>query len=85
MSNHMITTIDNPYDPFTRFDEWYEFDESAGYHTTSYLARVMINSDALSEADQDLAHEAAIEEIVSENVLGIYRKVSQGSDDISSP
>lgn len=77
MKQHMLTTIDNPYDPFTRFDEWYNFDVAAGYHTSAYLARVVITSDELSEADQDLALELAIDEIIHENVLGIYRKVSQ--------
>ena len=36
----MITTIDNPYNPFTQFDEWYAFDEGKGYCTSGYLARI---------------------------------------------
>jgi hypothetical protein len=74
---HMLTTLDNPFDPFTRFTEWYNWDESAGYHTSAYLARVDRNSDGLSETDQELAHEQAIDEIVRENVTGNYRKVSR--------
>ena len=73
----MLTTVDNPYDPFTRFDEWYQFDEAAGYHTCAYLARVTVTSSELSEADQELAIDQAIDEIVQENTLGIYRKVSR--------
>lgn len=72
----MLTTVDNPYNPFTHFDEWYAFDMSAGYFSSALLARVVKTSDDLSEADQSLAIEQAIEEIVRENVLGIYRKVS---------
>jgi len=75
MAEHMLTTVDNPYDPFTDFDEWYAFDERAGYHTTAFLARVTKSSSELSDADQSLAIELAIDEIVRENVLGIYRKV----------
>jgi hypothetical protein len=78
MTLHMLTTLDNPYDPFTRFDEWYQWDEAAGYHTTAFLARITQTSDELSDADQDVAIENAIDEIVQENVLGIYKKVSQG-------
>ena len=73
---HMLSTMDNPYDPFTEFDEWREFDESSGYYTTQYLARVTITSSELSEADQDSAIESAIDEIVQENVNGMYRKVA---------
>ena len=77
MMRHMLTTTDNPWDPFTRFDEWYTFDVAAGYHTAAYLARVTKTSDELSEPDQLLAHEQAIDEIVRENILGRYRKVSR--------
>lgn len=73
----MLTTIDNPFDPFTQFDEWYAFDIQKGYNTCSYLARISINSDELSDADQDAANEQAIDEIIRLNVLGIYRKVTK--------
>lgn len=73
---HMLTTVDNPYDPFTEWDAWYGFDTSMGYYTSEFLARITKTSDSLSEADQDLALEQAIDEIVTENVLGLYRKAS---------
>jgi hypothetical protein len=76
MPDSMLTTIDNPYDPFTQFDEWYEFDTEKGYDTCSYLARIAITSDELSQQDEDLAIESAIDEIVALNVLGIYKKVT---------
>lgn len=75
MTVHMLTTVDNPYNPFTQFDEWYAFDVASGYNSTSYLARITYTSPELSEADQSVAIENAIDEIVSENVNGMYRKV----------
>ena len=77
MANHMLTTVDNPFDPFTQYDEWSQFDEAAGYYTSQFLARIVVTSDELSEADESLAIEQAIEEIVELNVLGIYRKVEE--------
>ena len=77
MATAMLTTVDNPFNPFTHFDEWYQWDEAAGYHTTSFLARIARTSDDLSEADQELAIDLAIDEIVRENVLGLYRKVEK--------
>lgn len=73
----MLTTIDNPYNPFTQFDEWFAFDESKGYYTCEYLARIARSSDELSPEDEALAINAAIDEIVELNVLGIYKKVSR--------
>ena len=72
---HMLTTVDNPFDPFTQYTEWARYDEDKGYYTPALLARVVLTSEEMSQADQDLAIEYGIEEIVSENVLGIYRKV----------
>lgn len=77
----MLTTVDNPYNPETQWDDWYQFDSSHGYDTPGLLARIAITSDELSELDQDLAREAAIDEIVRENVLGILKKVKVSSDD----
>lgn len=74
---HMLSTVDNPWSPFTHYTEWYEFDSSHGYHTPGLLARIAKTSDELSEPDQDLAIEAAIDEIIEENVLGLYRRVPQ--------
>ena len=75
MKDVMLTTIDNPFDPFTHFDEWKAFDEAKGYNSCSYLARIVKSSDELSETDEALAIEYAIDEIVRLNILGIYRKV----------
>lgn len=76
MAQHMLTTTDNPFNPFTQFDEWYAYDEAHGHHSTQLLARVVVISHDLSEPDQDAAIEAAIDEVVKQNVSGIHRKVS---------
>ena len=75
---YMLTTVDNPFDPFTQWDEWYAWDMNAGYHTPGLLARIARVSNDLSEADQYLAIQQAIDEIVRENVLGVHRKVKEG-------
>lgn len=75
MADHMLTTVDNPFDPFTQYREWNAWDEAAGYHTNSYLARVARIADTMTEADLDFAYETAVQEIVDMNVNGVYRKV----------
>lgn len=78
-TQYMLTTVDNPFNPFTQFDEWLAWDTNAGYNTSSLLGRIAVVSDSLSEPDQALAIQDAIDEIVDENVSGMYRKVSQTS------
>ena len=77
MLESMLTTIDNPFNPFDAYDEWYTWDSNAGYHTPSFLARIVVTSDEISQTDQDLAIELAIDEIIKENVSGVYRKVTR--------
>ena len=71
----MLTTIDNPFNPFTQWDEWKRYDEDKKYYTCSYLARIAKTSDDLSEADYNKAIDDAIEEIVNLNINGMYTKV----------
>ena len=82
MKVSMLTTLDNPFDPFKQFDEWLAFDRDNGYHTCEYLARIVKTSDELSEQDEAIAIEQAIDEIVKMNVLGIYKKVSIDSSEL---
>jgi hypothetical protein len=80
----MLTTVDNPFDPFTQWDEWFAWDQSAGYNTSGFLARIAKLSDEVSDADYHLALQQAIDEIVRENVLGLYRKVKRNDMSASS-
>lgn len=77
MVDSMLTTIDNPFNPFDQFDEWYAYDARKGYNTPSFLARIVMLSDDTSDSDQDAAIQIAIDEIVKENVSGIYKKVTR--------
>lgn len=69
----MLTTIDNPYSPFTEYEDWDSYDRASGHHTNALLARVVVTSDELSESDQEEAIDEAILEIVKENVSGMHR------------
>ena len=83
MAQCMLTTTDNPYDPFTEFDAWYSWDIASGYRTLEYLGRIVRTSDELSEADQSLAVEQAIDEIVELNILGVYKKVDSPESQVA--
>lgn len=74
MATVTLTTVDNPFDPFSQPDDWAAYDEQLGYNTQAYLARIVYTSEDLSAPDQDLALEQAIDEIVEYNG-GLYLKV----------
>lgn len=76
----MLTTVDNPFNPFTEYDKWYAFDVQKGYHSCSLLASVAKTSLELSEEDYENAIDAAIDEIIKENVSGMHRKIYEDED-----
>lgn len=73
----MLTTIDNPFDPFEQFDSWFLFDVEKGYNSCAYLGRIARTSDQLSEEENDQENERAIDEIIKYDFLNIYKKVKR--------
>ena len=73
----MLTTIDNPFDPFTNFDEWFLFDITKGYNSCGLLARIAHTSEQqLTEKENAEEIERAIDEIIQLDPLNIYKKVT---------
>ena len=73
----MLTTVDNPYDPFTHFTEWFMYDVEKGYNTCGYLARIANTSDELTDQETDREIESAIDEIIKYDFMNIYKKVKK--------
>lgn len=73
----MLSTVDNPFDPFDQFDSWYQFDVDKGYNSCAYLARIARTSDQLSDKENDDEVERAIDEIIKYDFMNVYTKVKQ--------
>lgn len=73
----MLTTTDNPYDPFTQFADWYRFDVDKGYDSCGLLSRCCATSSDLSETENKVAIESAIDEICFFNLSGMHTKVTR--------
>ena len=71
----MLTTIDNPFNPFENFTDWFMFDIEKGYNTCSKLARIATISDQLSDYESFLEDERVIDEFIEIDPLQIYTKV----------
>ena len=78
----MLTTVDNPFDPFDDYDNWRRYDEDHHYpNTNSYLARIVNLTDDMSQKEEDEEIERAIDEIIQYDFLAIYKKVKRNGTD----
>lgn len=73
----MLTTIDNPFDPFNDFASWYVFDSKQGYNSCSLLSIMAETSDAYSDDENKFIIEEAIDEIIKSDPLKIYKKIKK--------
>ena len=76
-----LTTIDNPYDPFKDFTKWFLYDIEKGYNSCAYLARIAKTSDQLSDYENNLEIESAIDEIIELDFMKIYKKVYSSDEE----
>lgn len=76
--NIVLTTIDNPFSPFSQFKDWYAFDLQKGYDSCAYLERMAGKDTTLMDAeDEDKIILRAIDDIVNIDPTGVYVKVEK--------
>ena len=75
----MLTTFDNPFDPFEQFTFWFMFDVEKGYNSCGYLARIANLTDDMSDQEVNDEIERAIDEIIQYDFMNIYKKVKKNT------
>ena len=80
----MLTTFDNPFDPFDDFVHWFMYDVNNGYYTCSRLARIAKSSEDFSTIEDKRETERAIDEIIDNDFLNIYKKVTRNIDNTTT-
>lgn len=70
----MLTTIDNPFDPFEQFIPWFMFDVEKGYYSCNKLARIAKVSDDMTQKEIDEETDRAIEVIIDNDITNTYKK-----------
>ena len=75
----MLSTNDNPYDPFEQFSSWLLFDKEKGYNSCEILARTAKLSDDMTEKEINEETERAIDQIIKFDPLNVFIK-KQGND-----
>lgn len=76
IKDFMLTTFDNPINPFENFDVWWKHDLLLGHDTCGLLARTASTSDVFSEKINRMEIQRAMDEIC-ENEPTLYKKVQK--------
>lgn len=79
-----LTTFDNPFDPFEQFDSWRMFDIEKGHYSCEYLARIAKTTDDMSQKEYDEEIERAIDEIIANDFLCKFKKVTRSTAEYSA-
>lgn len=73
----MLTTNDNPYDPFEDYDNWLSFDIEKGYYSCSKLDRIAKMQDDFTEVEFNAERERAIDAIVQYDIMDKFIKATK--------
>jgi hypothetical protein len=75
----MLTTIDNPFDPFEQFTLWDLFDHEKGYNSKERLARFVQLTDEMTQQEENEEIERAIDEIIQYDFTNMFKKVRRNA------
>lgn len=73
----MLTTVDNPFDPFDDYKSWLSFDKEHNYNSSERLMRIANLTDDMTMIEEEKEIERAIDEIIRYDILNIYQKVER--------
>lgn len=65
IEKYRLTTLDNPFNPFTEWDQWFFFDMSQGYNTCERIAsKIGMVSSELPYPIYNQLQEEAMDELI---------------------
>ena len=73
----MLTTVDNPYNPFDNFDSWLLFDKEKGYDSCEKLARLLQITDDMSQTEIETERVRAIDRLIELDFTNTFMRVTQ--------
>ena len=71
-----LTTIDNPFDPFERFSDWFLFDVGKGYNIGTFTA-AGVNLQTSVDSIKGIANLAAVSGSTSQQASTAMYQLSQ--------
>lgn len=73
----MLTTIDNPFNPFEDYKSWLSFDKDHHYDSAEKVMRIAKITDDMTMFEENAEIERAIDRIIQLDFLNVYQKVEQ--------
>ena len=77
MKQSMLTTVDNPFNPFDEFASWYQYDCEMGYNSCGMLMRIANVTDSMSDTEENAEIDRAINEIIVHDFTNLFTKVTK--------
>lgn len=81
---YMLSTTDNPFDPFNDFTSWYMFDCEKDHNTCALLARIANVNDEMSQKEIEEELERAMDFIVKHDLEDKFIKVHEKQNETVS-
>lgn len=73
----IVTTLDNPWNPFTQWDEWLAFDQACGYDTNGTVARFVYSGNNLTEGQNTDLYEEGVQRLMDVDPFCRWIKVTK--------
>ena len=70
----MLTTVDNPYDPFEQFTLWLMFDKERGYNTSERLMRLANITEDMTQIEIDEEVDRAMDRLIELDFTNTFKK-----------
>lgn len=73
----MLTTFDNPYDPFEQFTLWHMFDKEKGYNTCERMMRLANITEDMSQIEIDEEVDRAMDRLIELDFTNTFKKITK--------
>lgn len=85
MADYMVTTIDNPWNPFTNYHNWLDFDMQHGYNTDQWIYILTRGSNDLPKEENEELIDAGVARLLELDPFGLHVKVYENEADTLIP
>ena len=73
-NNYLLTTIDNPYDPFEEFSLWNLFDKEKGHNTCELIGRLSRMSFDMTSKEEEEEYDRVVDFIILHDLQDKYKR-----------